>query len=80
MSKKSKKVKTNSLSSSPWLSEDGIHMMMPSKDMSKDQIEALTLKYQENIRKSEIWGQLVQQYGKDEAEKLLKEFRVEMRE
>ncbi|MGB7568264.1 MAG: hypothetical protein WBM07_10410 [Chitinivibrionales bacterium] len=79
MSKKSKKAKANSLSS-PWVSEDGIHMMMPSKDMSKEQIEALTLKYQENIRKSEIWSQIVKQYGKDEAENLLKEFRVEIRE
>jgi len=35
----------------------------------------LTRRYQENIRKSAVWDEMVQRFGKEKAEQLLREFR-----
>jgi len=39
----------------------------------------MTKEYQKQIRNSPLWDEMVQKYGKQEAEKLLKEFKVESR-
>ena len=41
--------------------------------------EHMTEEYQRNIRKSPLWKMMVTEYGKEQAEKMLKEFRVEVR-
>jgi hypothetical protein len=35
--------------------------------------------YQKQIRNSPLWDEMVQKYGKEKAEKLLKEFKAEVR-
>ena len=39
----------------------------------------MTKDYQRNIRKSPLWKMMVTEYGKAQAEKMLEEFRVEVR-
>jgi len=39
----------------------------------------MTRAYQENIRKSPLWDMMVEQFGPEKAEELLKECRVELR-
>ena len=34
--------------------------------------------YQEKVRNSPLWDEIVEQYGEDKAEELLKEFRVKL--
>jgi hypothetical protein len=39
----------------------------------------LTEAYQQNIRKSPLWKEVVTEHGKEQAEKMLEEFQVEVR-
>ena len=46
---------------------------------SPEEQERMTKDYQQKIRKSPLWTTMVTEYGKEQAEKLLKEFQVEVR-
>lgn len=52
----------------------GLHAIIP--DVSPTDIEALEKSYQENIRNSPIFNEMVKKFGKEKAEELLKEFKV----
>ena len=52
----------------------GLHAIIP-EDSPAD-IEALEKGYQENIRNSPIFDEMVKKFGKKKAEELLKEFKV----
>ena len=49
---------------------------MFGKKPTPEQVEIMTLKYQEGIRNSPVWGQMVEQFGKKKAEELLKECKI----
>jgi len=51
--------------------------MMPGASPGEAEMAELTRRYQENIRKSALWDEMVQRFGKEKAEQLLREFRVE---
>ncbi len=59
-----------------WMADDGMHVIAPGGLSSPDELEKMTKKYQKTIRNSPIWDEMVQQYGKEKAEELLKEFQV----
>ncbi len=61
------------------MEEDGLHVMMPGASPGEADMAELTRRYQENIRKSALWDEMVQRFGKEKAEQLLREFRVEKR-
>jgi len=65
------------LAGTSWLEEDGLHFMMPGTAPGVAELADLTQRYQENIRKSPQWEEIVQRFGQDEAERLLRECRVE---
>ncbi len=52
----------------------GLHATIP--DGSPADIEVLEKSYQENIRNSPIFDEMVNKFGKKKAEKLLKEFKI----
>jgi hypothetical protein len=62
-----------------WMEEDGLHLMMPGAAPGEGDMAELTRRYQENIRQSALWDEMVQRFGKEKAEQLLLEFRVEKR-
>jgi len=59
-----------------WMAEDGMHVVSPDGPSTPEELEKMTKEYQKNIRNSQIWEEMVQQYGKEKAEELLKEFQV----
>jgi hypothetical protein len=63
------------LSSPP---EDGITFAIPGNKPSAEEIEKLTSAYQENIRNSPIWDQMVKEFGEEKAKELLKEFKAKV--
>ena len=67
-----------SLPTYSWMEKDGFHSLIPGTTLSSEQLENMTKVYQKNIRNSPIWDEMVKQYGKEKAEKLLKEFRVKI--
>ena len=44
-----------------------------------EKLEEMTKQYQENLRNSPRWGEMVRKFGRAKAEELLKECRVELR-
>ena len=60
-----------------WMGDDGIHVLSPGTEPSAQQLREATAEYQKNIRNSPIWDAMVKEFGKDRAEEMLKEFRVE---
>jgi hypothetical protein len=62
-----------------WADNDGTHFAGPGSPPSPEQLKKMTKEYQNQIRNSPLWDEMVQKYGKEKAEKLLKEFKAEVR-
>ena len=77
--RKRKVEQASSDSPSSWLESDGIHAFVAGVAPSPEAFEEASKRYQENIRKSPLWDEMVRQVGEKEAERMLLEFRVEVR-
>jgi len=62
----------------PWMDDDGLHVFLPGESPSGELLEQLTEQYQQNIRNSALWEEIVRRFGPEEAERILKEFRIEV--
>ncbi len=62
-----------------WMAGDGMHTLIPGEAPSEQELEEMTKEYQRQIRNSPIWDELVRVNGEQEAEQVLKRFRVETR-
>ena len=62
-----------------WMGTDGMHALIPGEAPNTKELEEMTKEYQTQIRNSPLWADMVEQYGEEEAERLLKKFRVEIR-
>ena len=65
------------LAATSWMEQDGLHVTMPGTAPGEAEMAELTKRYQENIRKSPLWDEMVRRFGKQKAELLLREFRAE---
>jgi len=61
-----------------WQDGEGFHFLRPGRRPSPEQVEEMTRQYQEKIRNSPLWDQMVNNFGKEKAEELLKECRVKI--
>ena len=61
------------------MGEDGLHSIQPGLPPSPEQIEAVTKEYQKQIRNSPLWNKMVEQFGEEQAQEMLKECRYEVR-
>ena len=62
-----------------WLEDDGVHMAVPASILPPEALGRLTEIWQEKVRNSPLWDQVVEQFGREKAEELLKNFRAELR-
>jgi hypothetical protein len=62
------------------MDEEGLHALVPGLPPSEEKLEEMSKIYQERIRHSPLWDEMVNRFGKNEAEELLKEFRVKIGE
>jgi hypothetical protein len=62
-----------------WQDMEGLHAITPGHPPSEEKLAEMTAVYQKNIRNSEIFTLMVKQFGKEKAEEMLKEFKVEIR-
>ena len=72
-------VDTKPGSAASWMGADGLHCMSPGHAPTLEQLDAASELYQENIRKSPLWDEMVKEFGEEKAEQLLSQFRVEKR-
>jgi hypothetical protein len=61
------------------MDQDGFHALIPGVPPSDAEIEMITKKYQEKIRNSPLWGEMVRKFGKDKAEEILLQCRFEVK-
>jgi hypothetical protein len=54
-----------------WMDDEGMHLLASGTAPSPDQLEEMTKKFQEGIRKSAMWEEMVKTFGKEKAEELL---------
>jgi hypothetical protein len=59
-----------------WSSEDGIHALGCGQPPTALEIAKMTADYQEQIRTSPLWEQMVKEFGEKKATELLKECTV----
>jgi hypothetical protein len=62
-----------------WIEEDGIHSLIPGEEPSEEELEAMTREYQKRLRKSPLWDELVKAYGREGAEQIIQQCRMELR-
>lgn len=62
-----------------WADEEGFHFIQPGKPPTEEELEAMTKMYQEKIRNSPMWPEIVAQLGEEAAEKALAGCRAELR-
>jgi len=61
------------------LENDGLHVFVPGSAPSSEMLDNMTRRYQQNIRESALWDEMVREFGEEEAERILRKFRVEIR-
>lgn len=61
-----------------WQDEEGLHFVSPGSAPSPEQVAAMTKEYQNQIRNSPLWHEMVNQFGLKKAEELLKECQVKI--
>ena len=83
MKKKNKKAKRAptppTLQPLTWMDDEGVHLLAPGTGSSPDQLEEMTKKFQEGIRKSPMWEEMVRKFGKEKAEELLLQCRAKLK-
>ena len=79
---KRKNGRTSPSLASSWFDSDGLHALVPGVPgvaPSPEALQEASRLYQKSIRNSPLWDEMVKQFGEKEAERLLLEFRVEVR-
>lgn len=61
---------------SMWLDEDGIHVIGVGQPPGVLETAAMSEAYQQQIRNSPLWEEMVKAFGEQKAADMLKEFRV----
>lgn len=59
--------------------EEGLHAFIPGHPASKEKLDEMSKKYQDKIRNSPLWKELLATYGSEKAEEILKECWIEIR-
>ena len=62
-----------------WADEEGMHFIAQGAKPTDAEIEQMSKSYQNNIRHSPLWDEMVREFGKEKAQELLKEFKAEVK-
>ena len=58
---------------STWLDQEGMHAVLPGSAPSPAMLEQMTEQYQQAIRQSPMWDEMVRQFGEKRAKELLEQ-------
>jgi hypothetical protein len=62
------------------MDQEGLHAFIPGHPPSKEKLDEMLKVYQDKIRNSSLWEELIEQYGMEKAEEILKQCRAEIRD
>lgn len=81
--KKNNRPKQNIAATQPglmaWVEQDGIHALIPGVRPAEAQIEEMNLIYQEKLRHTPLWDEMIKQFGREKAEEVLKQCRIDIK-
>jgi hypothetical protein len=63
-----------------WMDDDGVHAIGVGRPPGLVETAAMTEAYQQGIRNSPLWDQMVKDFGEQQATEMLKEFKVKIDE
>ena len=61
------------------LDDEGMHFISQGIKPTASEIDQMSKEYQNQIRNSPLWDDMVNEFGKEKAEELLKEFKAEIK-
>ena len=61
-----------------WNDQEGYHGLIPGERPTPEQVDEMSRRYQEEIRKSPLWDKMLRKFGREKAEELLKECRIKV--
>ena len=67
-----------SSASSSWIDGEGLHTIAKGEKPTEAEIEKMTKEYQNQIRNSPMWDEMVKEFGIDKAEELLQECKAKV--
>jgi hypothetical protein len=62
-----------------WEDEEGMHVIFQGVKPTASEIDQMSKDYQNQIRNSTWWDEMVNEFGKEKAEELLKECKAEIK-
>lgn len=62
-----------------WADEEGLHIISQGVKPTSFEIDKMSKEYQNQIRNSPMWDEMVNEFGKEKAEELLKECKVDIK-
>ncbi len=62
-----------------WTDQEGTHVVSEGTKPTNSEIERMTKEYQNQVRNSPMWDEMVNEFGKEKAEELLREFKAEVK-
>lgn len=62
-----------------WMDKDGLHALLPGEAPSVEVMAVLGDNFRKELRNSPLWDEMIEKFGKAEAEKLLQQVKVELR-
>ncbi len=62
-----------------WMDKEGLHAILPGEAPSQEMMAAFNDNFRKEVRNSPLWHEMVEKFGIEEAEKLLKEIKMELR-
>jgi hypothetical protein len=63
-----------------WSSDEGVHALAFGQPPTASQVASMTTAYQQQIRDSPLWDQMVKKFGEQKAAEMLKQFTVKIDE
>ena len=72
-------VPVDELSIASFVDDQGLHWLVPGSPPDEQTLAEMTRRYQQNIRNSPLWEEMVRQFGPQRAEELLRQCRAELR-
>ena len=62
-----------------WMDEDGLHALLPGEAPSAEMLALFNENFREELRNSPLWDEMVEKFGVEEAEQLIKQVKVELK-
>ena len=62
-----------------WFDSAGVHALVPGAAPSPEALEEASRLYQQSIRNSALWDEMVKQFAEEAAERLVLKCRIEAR-